>query len=259
MILCFSGNKVTETHGNTLKKQNKLLGTKPDNHSMTQLTQENSMGTLSRLKFVVAANMNAVLEKAEEPSKMLAALIREMEDALRDASRTAESILIDKKTYEYRIKKLSIAAGEWEKNAETAVKKDQDSLAREAIKRKTAVLDEQIAIKQTIETLDLKLAQLDQNVVQLRVKLAEAKQKHIELQQSQRMQTGKSHRVSSELTRADEKIKNVIDKFDSIELRLAQVEARAEAYDYAKPVVVDAVIDPRVEEELEKLKQKMGG
>ena len=88
------------------------------------------MGTISRFRHVVSANVNAMLERAEDPQKMLSALVREMEDALAEARAAAGELLGERKRFERRLSQIQRQQQDWTERAEKAVVRDRDDLAR---------------------------------------------------------------------------------------------------------------------------------
>ena len=91
------------------------------------------MGTFSRLRYVIAANVNALIEKAEDPEKLLRALIREMEDASEEARLASAEMLGEKLHLERLTAELATEAELWQGRAEKAVQEDRDDLARAAL------------------------------------------------------------------------------------------------------------------------------
>ena len=92
------------------------------------------MGTFSRLRYVIAANVNSLIEKAEDPEKLLRALIREMEDASEEARLACAELLAEQKHLDRLATQLSNETEQWRQRAEKAVSEDRDDLARAAIK-----------------------------------------------------------------------------------------------------------------------------
>jgi phage shock protein A len=93
------------------------------------------MSTFSRLRYVVAANVNALIEKAEDPEKLLRALIREMEDASEEARMACAELLAEQQRQARLEARLDEDAVQWQQRAEAAVEKGRDDLAREATRR----------------------------------------------------------------------------------------------------------------------------
>ena len=95
------------------------------------------MGTFSRLRYVIAANVNSLLEKAEDPEKLLRALIREMEDAGEDARLAVADLLAEQEHLDRVIQRMEGEVSEWHERAEKAVTTERDDLARAALKAKS--------------------------------------------------------------------------------------------------------------------------
>ena len=115
------------------------------------------MGTFSRLRYVIAANVNSLLEKAEDPEKLLRALIREMEDASEDARIACADLLAEEQRLARAEARLTEEVAEWQRRAENAIAEDRDDLARGALRARNelsgqhaSVIDEQKVIRDRI-------------------------------------------------------------------------------------------------------------
>ena len=118
------------------------------------------MGTFSRLRYVIAANVNALIEKAEDPEKLLRALIREMEDASEEARMACAELLAEQQRLQRLETRLSEDGDEWQRRAENAVAQGRDDLARAALRAKTdlaeqhaAAIDEQKNVAGRVEQM----------------------------------------------------------------------------------------------------------
>ena len=127
------------------------------------------MGTFSRIRYVIAANVNALLEKAEDPEKLLRALIREMEDAGEDARLAAADLLAEQQHLERVAKRLDKEHAEWQERAEKAVEAGRDDLARAAIKARTESKERLEATHQEQESLRQRLLSAPHSPMYLRV------------------------------------------------------------------------------------------
>ncbi len=215
------------------------------------------MGTISRFRHVVSANVNALLERAEDPEKMLAALIREMEDALGQAREAAAGLIRDRKRFERRIEELKEQQGEWEQRAERAVSRGREDLARAAIASKVRAAEEQrqceFALSQAVESV----TRVDQDIKHLESRLAEARRRQ---QQMNKRPLPAAAAVRRYASPADRKLADVMGRFERLEAQLDHLEARVEAFDLgARPHAAGDPDDPAVEEELERLRARVAG
>ena len=135
------------------------------------------MGAFSRLRYVIAANVNSLIEKAEDPEKLLRALIREMEDASEEARMACADLLAEQQRLERLESQLAEETDQWQVRAEKAVAENRDDLARAALKAKAelaarhnAVVDEQGSVRERV-------SQMETDMVTLKAKLADAKSK----------------------------------------------------------------------------------
>src|SRR5690554_3509117 len=95
------------------------------------------MGSFSRLRYVIAANVNSLLEKAEDPEKLLKALIRDMEDAADDTRLASADLLAEQKHLVRMTERFEQEANAWTARAEKAVEAGKDDMARSALKAKS--------------------------------------------------------------------------------------------------------------------------
>ncbi len=214
------------------------------------------MGTISRFRHVVSANVNALIERAEDPEKMLAALIREMEDALGEARAAAAELIRDRKRFERRIENLAAEQREWEARAERAVGHSRDELARAALASKVRLAEEQRQCELSLAQAADSVARVDQDIVHLENRLAEARRRQQQMKQGP-LPVAKLHRYASP---ADRKLADVMARFERLEAQLDHLEARVEAFDLgARPPAAADESDSAVEEELERLRARVAG
>ena len=221
------------------------------------------MGSFSRLRYVIAANVNSLLEKAEDPEKLLKALIRDMEDASEDA-RLASADLLAEQTHLQRLKeRYEREIEEWAARAQKSVETNRDDLARAALKAKS---DLEQALHSAIDeskNLDARITQLEFDMAQLKNKLAEAKTKLKDIS-TRHTPTGKGHagNIEQELSPAERKIRRAMGRFDRPQSQVERLEARVRSYEVGGEaanawVAEEAATDPAIEDELQKLKNRL--
>jgi len=185
------------------------------------------MGIFQRLKTLVSSNVNDMINKAENPEKMLNQLVVEMNEQLIESKKAVAMAIADEKKLERETASQQAQAQEWERKAMLAVRAGQDDLAKEALVRKqeydtgyTQFNQQWIAQKQSVEKLKESLrdlqtkieeAQRKKNLLVARAKRAEAQQK---IQQTISSVSGNT---------------SAFDAFDRMAQKVDQLEAQADA------------------------------
>ncbi|WP_165729207.1 PspA/IM30 family protein [Pseudoalteromonas sp. 31A1] len=183
------------------------------------------MGIFNRVNDVIQSNIVAMLDKAEDPEKLLNLMLTEMQDALNECRSTAAALLCEEKIINRQIdtKKTELAA--WQIKAERAVEKGSDDLAKSALLEKQRV-NESIEKKQTqLETLQESIAKIKSDCERLQQKMAMAKTKQAQLMQRHNVAIARG-RISTQLQ--SDKVAHALSRFEQIEQR---VEAQVEAYE----------------------------
>jgi len=221
------------------------------------------MGTFSRLRYVVAANVNALLEKAEDPQKMLRALIREMEEAREEARIATSELMADQKHAETAQKNALQDISEWQRRAELAVSDDRDDLAREALKQKAAASERADAAGSEASEAAARLNQIEQDFVTLNKKLQQAKTLLKELSPAKAGNGKATSREALKPSRTDRKLNRAFGRFGQLEAQVESLEARVRSYEVLPAAVdvwaeLEAPVDEAVQAELESIKQRLG-
>ena len=221
------------------------------------------MGSFSRLRYVIAANVNSLLEKAEDPEKLLKALIRDMEDASEDA-RLASADLLAEQTHLQRLQeRYGREMEEWAARAQKSVENKRDDLARTALKAKAELEQALHSADDESKSLDARVTQLEFDMAQLKTKLAEAKTKLKEIT-TRHSQSSKGHAgyATTEVSPAERKIRRAMGRFDRLQSQVERLEARVRSYEIGGEatnawVADEAPSDPAIEDELQKLKNRI--
>jgi phage shock protein A len=215
------------------------------------------MGVFSRLGDIINANLNAALEKAEDPEKMIRLMIQEMEDTLVEIRSATAKCLAEKKERTRLLKRLEQQKLDWARKAEIALDKEREDLARAALAEKTALGDRIDALSEELTHYDEQLQKYDDDIARLQAKLDDAKNRQRAL--VMRHQNARQHLKGRKQIHND-RIDDMLHRFDSAERRIDRIESEADALDMgrnAKPLgeaFEDLERDERVEAELDALK-----
>lgn len=216
------------------------------------------MGIFSRFADIVNANINSLLDKAEEPEKMVRLIIQEMEDTLVEVRSTSARVLADKKELSRKIDGFRNEAENWLSKAELALTKGRDDLARQALAEKQKNETSSDALKQEESLLDEQLTKLTEEISQLQVKLQDAKTRQAALQS--RAQTASS-RVEVKSKLASEKVNDALNRFEQYERKIDGIQAQAESYDLGNKSLAqefaELEAEDKIDSELSELKSKL--
>jgi phage shock protein A len=190
------------------------------------------MSVLNRITTILRANVNDLLDRAEDPEKMMAQILRDMQEAIGEARSQVAEAMAQGKIMEANLKQAQELTEQWGRRAELAVRKGADDLARECLQRKrdyetnVRIYQEQVAaqdtevgrLKRDLDLLQAKYAETQRNsdILLARYRVAEAREK---IQKSAAI--GSLYDPSSALSRMEERIA----------LKEARVEARSELQD----------------------------
>jgi len=215
------------------------------------------MGVFSRLGDIINANLNAALEKAEDPEKMIRLMIQEMEDTLVEIRSATARNLAEKKERSRLYKHLQEQKLDWERKAGLALDKGREDLARAALAEKTALGDRIAHLDDELALYDEQLTKYDDDIARLQAKLNDARSRQRAIVLRHRSAT---HQLKSRKQIHNDKIEEMLHRFDSAERRIDHIESEAESLDMGrKAKTLDDEIeqlqrDERVEAELEALK-----
>ena len=217
------------------------------------------MGIFSRFSDIVNANINAVLEKAEDPQKIIRLMIQEMEDTLVEIRSAAAKCIADRKELGRHIEHLDHEQAQWANRAELAVRREREDLARSALAEKQAIGDRVEQMKLELENLDGQLEKFNSDITQLQGKLDDAKTR-------QRSIVIRHKTASSQLSARkhihNDQIDEMLFRFENAEQRIDRVESEAESINMGRgknlaDEIADLEQDDRVEAELADLKSKV--
>ncbi|WP_371186811.1 phage shock protein PspA [Thalassotalea maritima] len=216
------------------------------------------MGMFSRFTDIINANINALLEKAENPEKMIRLIIQEMEETLVDVRTDAAKYLAEKKTAVRQQRQLESKVSHWQQNAELALSKGRDDLARAALQEKQNVTAELDALNTQVESVSAVLDDIQTDCVRLQEKLQEAKRRQEAI--TMRQQSA-SVRLQAKQVLHTTNIDGAIAKFERYQQKVDELEAQVESFDFTAGKTLNEEIaalekNDDVERELQELKQK---
>jgi phage shock protein A len=219
------------------------------------------MGIFTRFSDIVNSNINAILDKAEDPEKIVRLMIQEMEDTLVEVRSAAARSIADKKDLNRKLETLDRDLEDWDEKAELAVRKGREDLAKAALVEKSRVAQAAEVLKQDYVAVDEGLSKLNEDIARLEAKLEDAKTRQKAL--LARHKTANS-RLAARKKIHDYKIDDALIRFEQYTRRIDDVEGRVEAYDLGLPKdlkheFASLEAEESVAEELEALKRRVAG
>ena len=217
------------------------------------------MSIFSRLSDVINSNIHAMLDKAEDPEKLVRLIIQEMEDTLVEVRSASVRTLARRKEIERNIVNLREEALDWERKAELAVSKDREDLARGALAARQRAGEHADTLERELGHIVEEIGKLDVDIGKLKEKLADARQrqKAIVLRQAS---AASRLKVKGQIN--DQKINDAMLKMEQYEGKIDRMEAELEAYDLGTRSLSDEIsaleTGDKLEDELNRLRVKLG-
>ena len=216
------------------------------------------MGVFSRFTDIINSNINNLLDKAEDPAKMVRLIIQEMEDTLVEVRSSSAKTLADKKDLARQISRFETDATQWQEKAEVALSKDREDLARAALMEKKKCAENAAALTEELAHVDEHIAKLQSEISQLQDKLADAKSR----QKAIIMREKTAHsRLKVKKNIDSDRVNDALSRFDRYERKIDDIEAQVESYDMGSKSLADEIADlasdDKVDDELAQLKAKM--
>ena len=217
------------------------------------------MSIFSRARDIFAANMTEMLDRAEDPARMIRMIILEMEETLVEVRATAAKAIADGKDMRRTLGRLEDLQSSWTEKAELALSKGREDLAKAALIERQKAADMAGGLRQEIAAIDETLKGYEADIARLQGKLREARAR----------QNAISHRMESAITRArarellnGNRTEDAFSKFDVLERRADFAEGRADALGMTGPKSLEEEIaelksSEKVDAELEAMKAAM--
>ena len=221
------------------------------------------MGIFSRTRDIIAANFNDLLDKADDPSKMIRMIILEMEETLVEVRASAARTIADQKEMHRHTVKLDQLQADWADKAQLALSKDREDLARAALVEKKKAADMADQLKTEITVLDDALRAYEVDIEKLQTRLREARSRQTAI--AARLESAEN-RVKLRTLLASERVDEALSRFDQLERRVDYAEGRADALSLADgsknpPSLADEIAalagQDKIDEELEEMKRAL--
>lgn len=217
------------------------------------------MGIFSRFSDIVNSNINAILDKAEDPEKIVRLMIQEMEDTLVEVRSAAARSIADKKSLNRKLEVLEQDVLDWESKAELALSKGREDLAKAALMEKNNADQAAQAVRDEYGTIDESLTKLNEDIARLEAKLKDAKLRQQSL--LSRHDTANKRLAARKLTHTY-KVDDALVRFEQYQRRMEDVESRVEAYDLGLPKDLDHQFanleaEDSIREDFERLKARV--
>ncbi|MCG5242034.1 phage shock protein PspA [Azospirillum doebereinerae] len=217
------------------------------------------MSIFSRLTDIVQSNLNSLLDRAEEPEKLIRLIIQEMEDTLVEVRSSTVKIIAEKKEIERRVADLHRERDEWDRKAEIALTREREDLAKGCLMAKSKVAEQADTLTEQLIHVESALSKANEDIGRLQAKLTDAKTREKAL--VTRAQTA-ANRVKVRSSLHDERINEALSRFEQVERNLDELEGRVESYDLGRAKslteeIAELEATTKVEGELEALKARI--
>jgi len=216
------------------------------------------MGVFSRFTDIVNSNINNLLDKAEDPAKMVRLIIQEMEDTLVEVRSSSAKTLADKKDLARQATRFETDAQQWQEKAELALSKGREDLARSALLEKNKCSDSAAALVDELSHVDEHIAKLQDEISQLQEKLADAKSRQKAILMREKTA---SSRLKVKKKIDSDRVNDALSRFDRYERKIDDIEAQVESYEMGSKSLADEIAelesDEKIDDELAQLKAKM--
>ena len=218
------------------------------------------MGIFSRLADIVNSNINAILDRAEDPEKLIRLIIQEMEDTLVEVRASAVRTIAERKDVERRLVSLEREHEEWQRRAELAVTKGREDLAKGALLAKARVAEALAALQSQRQQIEDALAKQNEDIAKLQAKLADAKAREKAIVARQKTAAA---RIRMRTHLHDERITDALSRFEQVERALDELEGKVEAFDLGRRKTLAEELaaleaEDGIEDELKALKERLG-
>jgi len=217
------------------------------------------MGIFSRLTDIINSNLNSILDRAEDPEKLIRLVIQEMEDTLVEVRSSTVRTIAERKEIERKLSQLGRESEEWQRKAELALSRDRDDLAKGALVAKSKIAEQIDALQHQLSHIEEALAKSSEDIGRLQEKLTDAKKREKAIVLRHKSAASRL-KVNTQIH--DERINDAFARFEQVERNLDELEGRAESMDIGRRKTLaeefsDFEASTKVEQELADLKARM--
>jgi phage shock protein A len=217
------------------------------------------MGIFSRLTDIVNSNLNSILDRAEDPEKLIRLVIQEMEDTLVEVRSSTVRTIAERKEIERKLSQLGREMDEWQRKAELALSRDRDDLAKGALVAKSKIAEQIDALQHQLTHIEEALAKSSEDIGRLQEKLTDAKKREKAIVLRHKSAASRL-KVNTQIH--DDRINDAFARFEQVERNLDELEGRAESLDIGRRKTLaeefsDFEASTKVEQELADLKARM--
>ena len=220
------------------------------------------MGIFSRTLDIISANFNDMLDRADDPAKMIRLIILEMEETLVEVRASAARTIADQKEMHRHTQRLDTLQADWAEKAHLALSKGREDLARAALVEKKKASDMAAQLNDEIQVLDDALRAYEQDIEKLQNRLREARSRQTAI--TARLESAEN-RVKLRTLLATERVDEAMARFDQMERRVDYAEGRADALRLAEggapPNLADEIAalagQDKIDEELDAMKRAL--
>jgi phage shock protein A len=217
------------------------------------------MGIFSRLTDIINSNLNSILDRAEDPEKLIRLVIQEMEDTLVEVRSSTVRTIAERKEIERKLSQLGREMDEWQRKAELALSRDRDDLAKGALVAKSKIGEQIDALQHQLTHIEEALAKSSEDIGRLQEKLTDAKKREKAIVLRHKSAASRL-KVNTQIH--DERINDAFARFEQVERNLDELEGRAESLDIGRKKTLaeefsDFEASTKVEQELADLKARL--
>jgi phage shock protein A len=210
------------------------------------------MGIFSRLTDIINSNLNSILDRAEDPEKLIRLVIQEMEDTLVEVRSSTVRTIAERKEAERKLGQLGREMDEWQRKAELALSRDREDLAKGALVAKSKIAEQIEALQHQLAHIEEALTKSSEDIGRLQEKLTDAKKREKAIVLRQKSAASRL-KVTTQIH--DDRINDAFARFEQVERNLDELEGRAESLDIGRRKTLaeefsDLEASTKVEQEL---------